>query len=372
VRRFALAFLAAVLAAAAPALAAKAPGEQPLPLAAPGGHVAIAPVPNPPDEPLLQGPPVRLPPPRAAAPPPRPKPKPEPKPAVPARIAPGVTIGGVAVGGLSPYGAWVAVRAAFAQPLPLLVAGSLVRVAPASAGAVAYAKLAVAEARRAAGGTAVPLETEVRAGPLRALVAALGRRFDRAPVDSQLSFRDGKPFLSAGAPGRQLDQEAAVTAIRAALAVGTRDPVALDFTAVPQKVNRFDFGPVIVIERGSNSLELYDGMRLERTFGVATGQTVYPTPLGRFSIAVKWRNPWWYPPASPWAKGLHPIPPGPGNPLGTRWMGITAPGVGIHGTPDDASIGYSLSHGCIRMHIPDAEWLFEHVNIGTPVFIVPA
>ena len=61
---------------------------------------------------------------------------------------------------------------------------------------------------------------------------------------------------------------------------------------------------------------------------------------------------------------------GPGNPLGTRWMGISAPYVGIHGTPDAASIGYSASHGCIRMRIPDAEWLFSHVEIGTPVFII--
>jgi len=53
-------------------------------------------------------------------------------------------------------------------------------------------------------------------------------------------------------------------------------------------------------------------------------------------------------------------------------MGLSAPGVGIHGTPNDSSIGYSVSHGCIRMHIPDAEWLFTHVGIGTPVFIVSA
>ena len=86
----------------------------------------------------------------------------------------------------------------------------------------------------------------------------------------------------------------------------------------------------------------------------------------------KQRNPWWRPPNSEWAKGLKPVPPGPGNPLGTRWMGISAPGVGMHGTPDAASIGYSASHGCIRMQIPDAEWLFDHVRIGTPVFIVNA
>ena len=53
-------------------------------------------------------------------------------------------------------------------------------------------------------------------------------------------------------------------------------------------------------------------------------------------------------------------------------MGISSPGVGIHGTPQSGSIGYSLSHGCIRMLIPQAEWLFDRVTVGTPVFIVSA
>ena len=53
-------------------------------------------------------------------------------------------------------------------------------------------------------------------------------------------------------------------------------------------------------------------------------------------------------------------------------MGLSAAAVGIHGTPDAASIGYSASHGCIRMRVPEAEWLFEQVNVGTPVMIVPA
>jgi len=129
---------------------------------------------------------------------------------------------------------------------------------------------------------------------------------------------------------------------------------------------------VIVIHRGENRLFLYEGMRFEGLFAVATGQSLYPTPLGRFKIVVKWRNPWWYPPDSPWAAGQKPVPPGPDNPLGTRWMGLSAPGVGIHGTPSDGSIGYSVSHGCIRMHIPQAEWLFNHVAIRTTVFIVGA
>jgi lipoprotein-anchoring transpeptidase ErfK/SrfK len=127
---------------------------------------------------------------------------------------------------------------------------------------------------------------------------------------------------------------------------------------------------VIVIQRGANVLTLYNGESAVRTFGVATGSAQYPSPAGTWSIVDKQLNPWWRPPASEWAKDAKPIPPGPGNPLGTRWMGLSAAAVGIHGTPDAASIGYSASHGCIRMRVPEAEWLFEQVSIGTPVVIV--
>jgi lipoprotein-anchoring transpeptidase ErfK/SrfK len=178
--------------------------------------------------------------------------------------------------------------------------------------------------------------------------------------------------LSTEQAGRKLDRRGAVRDIAAALAGGVRTGITLMQSKVRPKVTRTNFGPVIVIRRTSNRLFLYDGMRFRRLFVVATGQHRYPTPLGRFAIVVKWKNPWWYPPASPWAEGQSPIPPGPGNPLGTRWMGLSAPGVGIHGTPSDGSIGYSVSHGCIRMHIPQAEWLFNHVEIGTSVFIVAA
>jgi lipoprotein-anchoring transpeptidase ErfK/SrfK len=221
-------------------------------------------------------------------------------------------------------------------------------------------------------GAAVALKVVVHTAAVRAYVASLAPQFVRAPVDSVLLLRSLSPFLTMGSPGRRLDVDFAQRAIVAALVANRRGPVVLRLLPVPQKVSRSNFGPVIVIRRESRRLYLYDGMKFFRVFGVAVGQAAYPTPLGRFTIVVKWRNPWWYPPASPWAQGLKPVPPGPGNPLGTRWMGLSAPGVGIHGTPDDASIGYSLSHGCIRMHIPEAEWLFQHVNVGTTVFIVPA
>jgi lipoprotein-anchoring transpeptidase ErfK/SrfK len=137
-----------------------------------------------------------------------------------------------------------------------------------------------------------------------------------------------------------------------------------------------DLGRAIVIRRGTNQLYLYKvgaKPKLIREFRVATGRSQYPTPLGKFEVVNKQLNPWWYPPAgSDWAKDATPIPPGPGNPLGTRWMGLSAPYVGIHGTPDAASIGYSASHGCVRMLIPQVEWLFTQVDVGTPVFIVAA
>jgi len=148
-----------------------------------------------------------------------------------------------------------------------------------------------------------------------------------------------------------------------------RRPLPLALRELEPKVKKAEFGPVIVIQRGANILTLYDGERAVRTFGVATGQAQFPTPLGSWRVVDKQRNPWWRPPDSDWAKDAKPIPPGPGNPLGTRWMGLDAAAVGIHGTPDAASIGYSASHGCIRMRVPEAEWLFEQVEIGTPVVI---
>jgi lipoprotein-anchoring transpeptidase ErfK/SrfK len=137
-------------------------------------------------------------------------------------------------------------------------------------------------------------------------------------------------------------------------------------------VTSTDYGPIVVIRRGSNRLDLFNGAMLRRSFGVATGSAKYPTPLGEWQIVTMQRNPWWIPPDSKWAKDAKPIPPGPGNPLGTRWMGLDATAVGIHGTPDAASIGYSASHGCIRMRIPDAEVLFTAVEVGTPVYVVRA
>jgi len=290
----------------------------------------------------------------------------------PAVIADGVTIAGVTVGGLAPDAATSAVRKAFAKPLILVAGKRRFRPVPSRLGAVAYVQGAVARARSAPPDTAVPLKVVVHAAKTRAYIRFVSRHVDRAAVDAQVTLRNLRPWITPDRPGQTIDAKRTLRVVVRALVTNRRGPLRLRLYRAAAAVRRATFGPVIVIRRASHELFLYNGMRESRTFGVAVGQPAYPTPLGRFSIAVMWRNPWWYPPNSSWAAGASPIPPGPGNPLGTRWMGLTAPGVGIHGTPDAASIGYSASHGCIRMRIPEAEWLFAHVRVGTVVFIVSA
>jgi lipoprotein-anchoring transpeptidase ErfK/SrfK len=290
----------------------------------------------------------------------------------PQTIAPGVSIGGVNVGDLTADEAVVEVNAAFAEPLVLIAPRSRLAVTPKRLGAVAAVRAAVTRALTAPAGTVLKLRVSLSRARTSNYLAVVARRFDRKPVDSQLVLRDMRPWVSKQQTGRGLRRQRAMASIFTALAANERLPLRLEFLELKPRITRSSIGPVIVIRRGSNRLYLYKGMRFQRVFGVATGQSIYPTPLGRWSVVVKWRNPWWYPPNSDWAKGEKPVPPGPGNPLGTRWMGLSASGVGIHGTPDDASIGYSASHGCIRMHISDAEWLFNHVNIGTTVFVVSA
>jgi len=285
-------------------------------------------------------------------------------------IASDVSVGGSPVGGLSAAAADVQLRRAFSRPLKLRLPLRTITVTPQELGAAAYVGDAVKRARAVRPGTRVPLSVKVGRARVERFVSSLARKVDLEPVDSRLSLRGLKPFVTKGAPGRRLKQVLATRAIVLALRTHGREPVELRFDELGAEVTPQSIGQVIVIRRGQNRLYFYNGMRLVRAFNVATGLPSYPTPLGRHTVVVKWRNPWWYPPNSAWAKGAEPVPPGPGNPLGTRWMGLSAPLVGIHGTPNAASIGYSQSHGCIRMLIPEAEWLFERLKIGTPVYVV--
>jgi lipoprotein-anchoring transpeptidase ErfK/SrfK len=290
-------------------------------------------------------------------------------------IAPGVSVSGVEVGGLTSEPARARIRRAFDRPLKFVHGSERWQARPSRFGGHWWVNGAIARALRARPGRSVELGVSYGERRVTRYVDKLAKRFYVAPEDAQLAglAGNGRPLITRERPGRRVAKALLRAAIAHALHTPTRARLRLPMKPVPPSRTRANFGPVIVIARESKRLTLYNATSPVRSFPIATGTAEYPTPLGSFSIATMQRDPWWYPPPdSEWARGAKPIPPGPGNPLGTRWMGLTAPLVGIHGTPDSASIGYSASHGCIRMHIPDADWLFDQVHVGTPVVIVGA
>lgn len=108
----------------------------------------------------------------------------------------------------------------------------------------------------------------------------------------------------------------------------------------------------IVIHIKPRLLELYINSQLRKSYPVAIGKPSSPTPLGSFTIINKAVNP--------------------GGPYGTRWLGLSKPHIGIHGTNDPSSIGKAVSKGCIRMNNKDIEEIFPLVGVGTAVSILEA
>jgi lipoprotein-anchoring transpeptidase ErfK/SrfK len=285
----------------------------------------------------------------------------------------GVTVGGLRIGGMPAEKARATLTYAYNRPLRFVFYGKRWSVRPAALGSSVDIDGTMKLALNAHAGQRVPLRANIDSGR----VARYARWLDSwlsVPAQNATATltRRLTPVLHAGKPGLQVREAATADRLEAALSSAKRTLLRPSGKTVPATITRAKFGPVVVIHRGSNRMYVFKGSTVWRVIPVATGQSIYPTPTGTWHVVDMQRNPWWRPPDSPWAKGLKPIPPGPGNPLGTRWMGLDAAGVGMHGTPDDASIGYSASHGCIRMHVPDAEWLFDQVHVGTPVFIVSA
>jgi hypothetical protein len=287
------------------------------------------------------------------------------------RVPPGVTVSGIGIGGMSASWAGITLRSAFAQPLRLRARGRDWLADP-EAFATAEVAGAVKRAVHAHPGEALRLRVVVERGRIPPYAARIDGRLCGPAVSARLvGLRSLRPSITRARPGCRVRRALFIRALIQRLTRLERPVIHVPIERILPAVTRANFGPVVVIRRNSHRLYLYEGVKLLRVMPVATGRRSAPTPLGRFSIVARARHPWWYPPASAWAKGAEPIPPGPGNPLGTRWMGLSAPGVGIHGTPDAASVGYSRSHGCVRMYLHQAEWLFRRVRIGTPVIIVP-
>jgi len=126
----------------------------------------------------------------------------------------------------------------------------------------------------------------------------------------------------------------------------------------------------LTLDRSTFTLRLWKDLKPAKTYTVAVGQEGLETPEGLYHIQEKEENPSWHVPNSAWAGSLagQVIPPGPEDPIKARWMGIFE-GAGIHGTEETWSLGQAASHGCVRMSIPDVEELYDQVEVGTPIYI---
>jgi L,D-transpeptidase ErfK/SrfK len=114
------------------------------------------------------------------------------------------------------------------------------------------------------------------------------------------------------------------------------------------------------------------------TFPISIGRMDWSTPIGRWAVNSKQKDPTWYPPESIRKEHLEDgrgelakaVPPGPDNPLGRYAMRLSASGYLIHGTNRPVGVGMQVTHGCIRMYPEDIEWLFPQIPVNTPVTII--
>ena len=126
----------------------------------------------------------------------------------------------------------------------------------------------------------------------------------------------------------------------------------------------------ITINIAQRLLVLSEGDR-GQAFPITVGRRTWPTPVGAFTIVSKETDPDWDVPISiqrEMAQQGKPVitrmEASPLNPLGRHWIGLSLPGLGIHGTNAPSSIYAFASHGCIRMHPDDVADLFQRVAVG--------
>ncbi|MFZ0746681.1 MAG: L,D-transpeptidase [Terracidiphilus sp.] len=120
---------------------------------------------------------------------------------------------------------------------------------------------------------------------------------------------------------------------------------------------------VIVVSLEDHKLALVEDGQVKKVYPVAVGKPSTPSPVGTFTIERRVMNPTYH-------HDGRTVLPGPNNPVGTRWMGLSIRGYGIHGTNEPKSIGKAASHGCIRMAKADLEDLFPLVSVGDTVELV--
>jgi lipoprotein-anchoring transpeptidase ErfK/SrfK len=118
----------------------------------------------------------------------------------------------------------------------------------------------------------------------------------------------------------------------------------------------------IVISIADRQLAVMDSGQVLKIYPIAVGASVSPSPDGDFLIINHAKDPIY-------RHGEKEIAPGRDNPLGSRWMGLSLKGYGIHGTNVQSSVGKAVSHGCFRMRKRDVEELYGLMQVGDKVTV---
>jgi lipoprotein-anchoring transpeptidase ErfK/SrfK len=318
-------------------------------------------------------------------------------------ILPGIVIQGVAVGGMTRAQALDAVSSVIDRALSRQITleagghtwtasarslGLQADVSPAVDAALAYSqrRSTVSRLLGRLRGQSYPVIVGVAFSVTDVLylrfLQEVERSVARGPRDARLALRGTGLVRIKARSGKALDTEQSQVLLRSELLAGATSPgggaattLRLNVRTIAPKVVERSLGRTIGVNLSENRLTLYQGVHVFRTFPVATAKPGFRTPPGDWTILDKKMYPTWYNPAPNTWGANEPlvVPPGPGNPMGTRAFYLDAPGLTrIHGTNDPSSIGHYASHGCIRLFIPDVEELYDLVPVGTHVLIYGA
>ena len=312
------------------------------------------------------------------------------------KIADGVTIAGVDVGGMNEAEAKRAVRRQLLGPLrhslrvgydgeSWTLPGKKLKLRVDLDQAV---EEAIEQSRE--GGLPVRLVRYVSGGSVEESVSAdvtysqpainrfvreIAAELDREPQDASVEADGAELVVVPAEHGRKLRDNLLTRELGAAVLNASADHTiaARTHSVAPEVTGEevaSEYPSYLTLERATYTLRLWRDLKLAKTYTVAVGQEGLETPEGLYHIQNKQVEPTWHVPESDWAGSLagQSIPPGPSNPLKARWMGIFE-GAGIHGTEETSSLGTAASHGCVRMAIADVEELYDLVEVGTPIYI---
>jgi lipoprotein-anchoring transpeptidase ErfK/SrfK len=311
------------------------------------------------------------------------------------RVAEGVTVAGVNIGGMTSDQARRTINRELSEPLeqPIAITWKRQRfnLSAQDAGVKADVEGMVDEAlaksregnlfsrvaRDLTGGeenaqVAARVSYDERA--VRRLVRRVKRRLNRPARDAEVRFPSLEKIKER--TGLRVKTTALRQRVAQALTVpGVDREVEAAVVETQPKVTTAEladkYPAFLVADRSNFQLRFYKNLELAKSYTVAVGAVGFDTPAGLYHIQNKAVDPAWTVPNSDWAGDLAGtvVPGGTAeNPLKARWLGIYD-GAGIHGTDQTYSLGTAASHGCIRMAIPDVIELYDEVPVGAPIYI---